>query len=63
MKFQLMVLADLVRVLGDSLLPYLPRLTAVLSGLSLHSSKEGDQLTGSLLKNVLRSLTHVFPVE
>merc|ERR1719228_694521 len=59
-KFQLMVLAELVRVPGNCLLPYLDRLKNILNLLTLHSSKEGDLLTGSLLKNVLRSLTHVF---
>jgi proteasome activator subunit 4 len=62
-KFQLMVLAELVRVPGNCLLPYLARLENILTNLSKHSSKEGDLLTGALLKNVLRSLTHVFPVE
>ena len=61
-KFQMMVLAEVVRVPGTSLLPYLPRLQGVLQGLTCHSSKEGDQLTGSLLRNLLRSLTHVCPL-
>ena len=63
MKFQLMVVAELVRVPGNQLLPYLDRLDAILAGLIGHTSKEGDQLTGALLKNILRSLTHVSPTE
>ena len=63
MKFQLMVVAELVRVPGNQLLPYLDRLEAILARLVEHTSKEGDQLSGALLKNLLKSLTHVSPTE
>lgn len=62
-KFQMQVLAELVRVPGTFLLPYLDRLGGILTNLTKHCSKEGDLLTGALLRNLLRSLTHVFPIE
>ena len=62
-KFLLMVLSEIIRVPGKFLLPYVPRIDALLRKLVEHSSKEGTILTGAVLRNTLRSLTNVCPVE
>ena len=63
LKFQLMVLSEMVRVPGKYLGPYVARLGRELEGLVQHSSREGDILTGSVLRHTLRSLTQPCPVE
>jgi len=62
-KFQLIILSEIVRVPGKYLLPYMDRLNTLLSSLSQHSSKEGNILTGAVLRHTLRSLTHICPIE
>ena len=62
-KFLLIVLSEIIRVPGRYLLPYIPRIDTLLSNLVEHSSKEGIILTGAVLRNTLRSLTNVCPIE
>jgi len=63
LKFQLMMLSELVRVPGKFLLPYMARIELLLSSLVQHNSKEGNILTGAVLRHTLRSLTQTCPVE
>eukprot|EP00092_Neocalanus_flemingeri_P031411 GFUD01034116.1.p1 GENE.GFUD01034116.1~~GFUD01034116.1.p1 ORF type:complete len:1998 (+),score=527.07 GFUD01034116.1:71-6064(+) len=63
LKFQLMMLSEIIRVPGKYLLPYIDRIDTLLSSLVQHSSKEGNILTGAVLRNTLRSLTQTCPVE
>jgi len=63
LKFQLMMLSELIRVPGKFLLPYIDRIDKLLSSLVQHSSKEGNILTGAVLRHTLRSLTQTCPVE
>ena len=62
-KFLLMLLSEIIRVPGKYLLPYVPRIDSLLSNLVEHSSKEGIILTGAVLRNTLRSLTQICPIE
>ena len=62
-KFLLMVLSEIIRVPGKFLIPYVSRIDALLSNLLEHSSKEGIILSGAVLRNTLRSLTQICPIE
>ena len=62
-KFLLMLLSEIIRVPGKYLLPYVSRIDALLTSLIEHSSKEGIILIGSVLRNSLRSLSQICPVE
>lgn len=63
LKFQLMMLSEIIRVPGKYLLPYIDRITKILDLLVEHSSREGNTLTGAVLRHTLRSLTQTTPVE
>ena len=63
LKFLLLLLSEIIRVPGKYLVPYVSRIDSLLSYLMEHSSKEGIILTGTLLRNTLRSLTQTCPIE
>ena len=63
LKFLLLLLSEIIRVPGKYLVPYVTRIESLLSFLMEHSSKEGIILTGTLLRNTLRSLTQICPIE
>merc|ERR550519_2023362 len=63
LKFQLVLMTELVRVSGKFLLPYLKDIESVLDSTMPLTSKEGLALTGAILRNTLRSLTTIAPVE
>ena len=63
LKFLLLLLSEIIRVPGKYLVPYVGRIDSLLGYLMKHSSKEGIILTGTLLRNTLRSLTQICPVE
>jgi len=63
LKFQLVLMTELVRVPGKFLLPHLREIESVLSSAMPLTSKEGLAMTGAVLRNTLRALSSIAPVE
>ncbi|KAK8767206.1 hypothetical protein V5799_006012 [Amblyomma americanum] len=61
--FALLLLSEMVRCNGQELLPHLPSLQEVLKRTLHLSSRRGYLLASSLLRNILRACTMVFPLD
>jgi hypothetical protein len=48
---------------GRFLLPYMPAIVSVLELTTRLVVREASQLTGAIMRNTLRALTHICPTE